>query len=76
MAGSTLARRTGLVAVTGGALYIVRGILSPLNPGRFDVFDSPIDYVGYAILSVALLLSIVVLAGLLLQQVAGQGLLT
>jgi len=47
-----------------------------LNPGRFDVFDSPIDYVGYAILSVALLLNIVVLAGLLLQQVAGQGLLT
>ncbi len=76
MAPSDFARRTGLVAMIAGALYVVRGILSPLNPGRFDAFDSPLDYLGYAILAIALLTTLVAVVGLLLQQVGGQGFLT
>jgi hypothetical protein len=75
MASSNFARWTGLVAIIAGALYIVRGILSPLHSGRFEDFDSPVDYVGYAILAIALLMTLVAVVGLLLQQVGGQGFL-
>jgi hypothetical protein len=76
VASSNFARWTGLVAIIAGALYIVRGILSPLHSGRLEDFDSPVDYAGYAILAIALLTTLVAVVGVLLQQVGGQGFLT
>jgi hypothetical protein len=73
MASSSVARRTGLVAMIAGALYIVRGILSPLNWGRFDDFDASLDYFGYAVIATALSLTLVALVGLHVQQMGGSG---
>ena len=75
MSSSNLIRLTGLVSMVAGVLYVVRSILSPLNQGTFADFDSSLDYLGYAILGCALLLTLVTLVGLHVQRAGGYGFL-
>lgn len=54
----------GVAGMAGGTLYVVRGVLTAPNQGRFDDSNSLVDYAGNAALAVAMLLTLVALVGL------------
>ena len=66
-------RPLALVAILGGALYLVAGVVQLANPGQADPFSRNSDYLIEALRALALLLTLAGFVALHLLQAGGYG---